>query len=166
MENYPVGVNTIGQLYANCMSDRKSRFWQIDTHPNSSSEVICPKPCRSIRVPYFINTFNRTGPKAKSTLPMYKVDCSPEILDHIWSQDNHGNDPDLSNQVGFLCGSPPARTNNPVVHDAEFFKQAQSLPSPLGSPTCRSSFGGSPKMRIEGFACGSSENSCVGFSVA
>lgn len=85
------------------------------------------------------------------------------------------SDPEFSSQVSFFCGSPPARTNNPVIHDIKFAKQAQSFTSPLinspggkqagrverGSPSCGSSFGGSPKMRIEGFVCGSSDKRCV-----
>ncbi|CAL9081868.1 unnamed protein product [Musa textilis] len=182
MENCPVRVNTIGQLYHDCMSDRRSRFWQIDSQPNSRSEVICPQPRRATRAPYFINALNRVSSKPKGFLPMYRVDCAPEILELILSQDDSDNDPDSSNQVGgFFRGSPPIRTNNPVIHDVQFAKQAQSLASPRanspgmkqagrverGSPTCGSSLGGSPKVRIEGFACGrGSEKRCVAPALA
>ncbi|WOK97469.1 hypothetical protein Cni_G06177 [Canna indica] len=180
MENCHMRVNPIGQLYPDCMSDRKSRFWQIDNQPNPRSEVICPQPRRATRVPYFINTLNRVPSKPKGILPMYRVDCAPEILDLILSQDDSDNETvELSNQVSFFCGSPPVRTNNPVIHDSQFAKQAQSISSPLGnspsikqhasrggSPTCGSSFGGSPKVRIEGFACGNSEKRCVAPALA
>jgi hypothetical protein len=80
------------------------------------------------------------------------------------------NDPDgdSSSQVGFFCGSPPVRTNNPVIHDPLFGERMPSLSSlgssfgktlagrvEVGSPSCGVS--SSPKVRIEGFACGNSE---------
>jgi len=76
-------------------------------------------------------------------------------------------DTDSSSQAGFFCGSPPVRTNNPVIHDPLFGKKTPSF-SPLGSsfgkmgagrvevgsPSCGAS---SPKVRIEGFACGNKD---------
>ena len=100
------------------------------------------------------------------------------VLQHVVLLDYDGqfclffqNDPDVdtdsSSQVAFFCGSPPARTNNPVINDPQFGKKTPSF-SPLGSsfgkmaagrvevgsPTCGAS---SPKVRIEGFACGNKE---------
>ncbi|KAG6501500.1 hypothetical protein ZIOFF_041381 [Zingiber officinale] len=94
-----------------------------------------------------------------SVKPMYRMDCAAEILD-LLNQDEWDND-------GFFCGSPPVRANNPVIHDPQFVVASQSLASSIGnspsvmqagrlergSPTCGSSVGGSPKVRIEGFAC-------------
>ncbi|KAG6497523.1 hypothetical protein ZIOFF_045424 [Zingiber officinale] len=96
-----------------------------------------------------------------SVKPMYRMDCAAEILD-LLNQDEWDND-------GFFCGSPPVRANNPVIHDPQFVVQSQSFASSIGnspsvmqagrlergSPTCGSSVGGSPKVRIEGFACSS-----------
>ncbi|KAG1331625.1 hypothetical protein COCNU_02G015930 [Cocos nucifera] len=169
MEHSPMTLNTMGQLYQECLSDRKSRFWQIDNQSIPRAELICPQPRRATRVPCFMDNINRIGPKPK------RGDCVPEILDIILNKDDPEGDLDMSNQTGFFCGSPPVRTNNPVVHDAQFAKQTQNLGSPLGnsfgtkpaarveigSPSCGSSFGGSPKVRIEGFACGNSESHCI-----
>ncbi|RWW08371.1 hypothetical protein BHE74_00010107 [Ensete ventricosum] len=83
--------------------------------------------------------------------------------------------------MSFFCGSPPVRTDNPVIHDVQFGKQAQFLASSRGnspgmkpagrverggSPTCRSSFEGNPKVRIEGFACGNSKQHRVAPALA
>ncbi|XP_042408669.1 uncharacterized protein LOC121998018 [Zingiber officinale] len=159
MENYPGRVNGAGQFYPDRISDRKSRFWQIDNQPISKSEVICPQPCRPTRVSCLTNTLSRASSKSKGVKPMYRMDCAAEILD-LLNQDEWDND-------GFFCGSPPVRANNPVIHDPQFVVASQSLASSIGnspsvmqagrlergSPTCGSSVGGSPKVRIEGFAC-------------
>ncbi|RWW64937.1 hypothetical protein BHE74_00027798 [Ensete ventricosum] len=157
MENCPVRVNTIGQLYTDCMSDRKLRFWQIDNQPNLRSEAICPRPCRAAKVPYSIHTFNGVISKPKGILPMHRMDCAPEILDLILSQNDPYNEPESSNHMGFIYVSPPIRTSNPFVQDVQFGKQAQSSASSphgnspgmkhagiveMGSLTCGSSRGG------------------------
>lgn len=89
-------------------------------------------------------------------------------------QDELEGDSDASNQIGFLRGSPPVRTSNPVVEDSEFAKLALLSSPPLGSchglkpsrhdkgsPSSGSPLGTSPKVRIEGFACGSPESGLV-----
>ncbi|KAG6495702.1 uncharacterized protein LOC121996418 [Zingiber officinale] len=166
MENYPVRVSGIGQFLPDCMADRKSRFCQIDNQPSPRSEVICPQPHRATRVPCLINTLTRVSSKTKGMKSIYRVDCAPEILDLLLNQD-YDSDNDT-----FFAGSPPARTNNPVIQDSQFVKQSSAaslMNSPSanrGSPTCGSSFGGSPKVRIEGFACGSPEKHRVAAALA
>ena len=82
------------------------------------------------------------------------------------------NDTDSSNQVSFFCGSPPPRTTNPVVNDAQFVNQTWAVASPSGfpcdmkpparikrgSPTCGSWQDTNPKLTIEGFACRSPDS--------
>lgn len=82
------------------------------------------------------------------------------------------NDLDSSNQASFFCGSPPPRTSNPVVNDAQFMNQTRAVASPSGfycdmkpsarikrgSPTCGSSKDTNPKLTIEGFACRSPDS--------
>ncbi|KAJ8490908.1 hypothetical protein OPV22_012629 [Ensete ventricosum] len=90
-------------------------------------------------------------------LPMHGMDCAPEILDLILSQNDPYNEPESSNHMGFIYVSPPIRTSNPFVQDVQFGKQAQSSASSphgnspgmkhagiveMGSLTCGSSRGG------------------------
>lgn len=166
MEHCPAKLNTSGQLYPESMTDMKSRFWQISNQSLPRTEVICPQPRHATRVSFFIDSVNRFGPKPKGALPMYRGDCGLEILDSNRSMDDSEWDLEGGGQTSFFCGSPPVRTNNPIVHDAQFAKQTHSVASPLGgslgmkprgdrgSPSCGSSFTGSPKVRIEGFSCG------------
>ncbi|CAL9048313.1 unnamed protein product [Musa banksii] len=170
-ENFHVRLNCTDQIYQDSMYDRKSIFWQVDDQPCPRAEVICPQPRRATRIPYFMHSLNRVNGKPKGLLPIHRVDCASEILDLLLSKDASEGDSDSSSRVGFFCGSPPARTNNPVVHDSEFGKQSPFLDSPKGispsmkqagrgergSPTC----GSSPKVRIEGFACSNSESQCI-----
>ncbi|URD94068.1 hypothetical protein MUK42_01850 [Musa troglodytarum] len=159
MENFHVRLNSTDQIYQDSMYDRKSIFWQVDDQPCPRAEVICPQPCRATRIPYFMHSLNRVNGKPKGILQIHRVDCASEILDLLLSKDGFEGDSDSSSQVGFFCGSPPARTNNPVVHDSEFGKQSPFLDSPKGispsmkqagrvergSPTC----GSSPKMNVD-----------------
>ncbi|CAL4964586.1 unnamed protein product [Urochloa decumbens] len=148
---------------AEAIPERRSRFWPMDTPPTPRAEVICPQPRRATRPPFAVETVNRASPKTNGAFPLYRSDSTSDILDLILSK----NDPDgdSSSQMGFLCGSPPVRTNNPVIHDPLFGKSVPSF-SPLGSPYCKTPAGivevgspscgasSSPKVRIEGFACG------------
>lgn len=65
MEHSPMTLDTMGQLYQECISDRKSRFWQIDNQSVPRAELICPQPRRATRVPCFMDNINRIGPKPK-----------------------------------------------------------------------------------------------------
>ncbi|KAJ8493830.1 hypothetical protein OPV22_015551 [Ensete ventricosum] len=138
MENFHLRLNSTDQIYQDSMYDTKSIFWQVDDQPCPRAEVICPQPRRTTRIPHFMQSLNRVGGKPKSILPIHRVDCASEILDLLLSKDGSEGDSDSSSQVGFFCGSPPARTNNPVVHDSEFGKQSLFLDSPKGiSPSMK-----------------------------
>ncbi|EEE62001.1 hypothetical protein OsJ_16782 [Oryza sativa Japonica Group] len=162
MEHYSTKFSNGGGRLVDPMPDRRSRFWQMDSQP---TELICPMPRRpSPRPPFLSDSINRT-------LPVYRADSASDVLDLILSKNDPDVDTDSSTQVGFFCGSPPVRANNPIVHDPQFGKNIPSF-SPLGSsfgkksagraevgsPSCGAS---SPKVRIEGFACGNKEPHCA-----
>lgn len=171
MENSPLRFSPVS--YLENMSDMKSRFLQIGSPSVSRAEVICPKPRRATGVPYVLDNLNRCGSKSKG-LPALTGYHGLEILNVILNKDELEGESEASNQIGFLCGSPPVRTGNPVVQDVEFAKLSALPASPLGSshgmkqprhdkgsPSCSSPLGASPKVRIEGFSCGSPDSQRV-----
>ncbi|ONM30812.1 uncharacterized protein [Zea mays] len=154
---------------AEAVPERRSRLWQMDALPlPPRAEVLCPQPRRAARIPFAVSV-NKAIPRSNCALPPYRPASACDILDDLILSKNDFSDgaDSSSGQAGFLCGSPPVRANNPVVHDPQFGKRALPSMSPLGSsshvklkveagsPSCGVS--SSPKVRIEGFACGNSE---------
>ncbi|TVU18434.1 hypothetical protein EJB05_34535 [Eragrostis curvula] len=153
------------------MPDRRSRFWQVDAHSVARFEVLCPQPRRVSCPPFQFESLSRASPKHNGALPVYRADSASDIFDLILTKNDPDVDTDSSSQAPFFCGSPPVRTNNPIVRDPMFGKKIPSF-SPLGSsfgktlagrvevgsPSCGVS---SPKVRIEGFACGNKESHCA-----
>ncbi|MQM18237.1 hypothetical protein Taro_051226 [Colocasia esculenta] len=218
MEYCPASFSAIGQLYPERISDNRSGIWHMFNRSVHRSEVVCPEPRRISRAPFISDGCNRLFSKTKSVLPTHGGE-NLGILDIILCRDDPEGEYDSSNQMGFFCGSPPVRTSNPLIHDAEFEKETaveaslgyslrgnltlariekaapassplrnshgleasvsrveRAAQEPLGkfhggkplvvkmeraSPSCGSSVGGKPKVRIEGFTSGNSDSNCV-----
>ncbi|XP_077250185.1 uncharacterized protein LOC143889746 [Tasmannia lanceolata] len=158
-----VTVEKISQDNAmECTLDMKSRGHQ------NLEEVICPAPRRA-DTSCVVDKFNRFYCKPRCNLPvLHRGDTGLEFMDIFLNKD------DLEDQMGFFCGSPPVRTNNPLVHDVRFVRQSSHFASPLGGshggksspraervPSCGASFGGKPLVRIEGFSSGNSKSQCI-----
>ncbi|WOK96655.1 hypothetical protein Cni_G05362 [Canna indica] len=161
MESRPLRFGGIGQLFPEFLPD--GRVPRI--------EVVSPQPRRAMKV-WLLDCAGGLGSTAKCILPSCHGDHNNHnFLDMFFDKDESEDDLNTKNQTGFFCGSPPVRTNNPVVWDALFAKENLSLASPQmrthetrnavrldRSPhSCGSSFeeesDRSPQIRTEGFAC-------------
>ncbi|CAA6668046.1 unnamed protein product [Spirodela intermedia] len=179
MEYFPAGFGTFGQLYPESVPRNISSIGHLlNRYVHKTEEVVCPEPRRIIGKPIVPESLNRICSKPRSLLAQQRGEA-PEILDIILSSsDDADGDLGSPRQLGFLCGSPPLRTSNPLILDAKFEEVAAPMLSPMGiaaaqlgggdsrlevvkverpSPSCK----GKPRVRIEGFAPASSESGCV-----
>ncbi|XP_031491017.1 uncharacterized protein LOC116258070 [Nymphaea colorata] len=155
-----------------CMSDLSARGKQGGAILDPTAEnIIRPEPRRAAPASFISSCYDgyRCNTQRKPT--EQREDASFEILDIILTKNGPDND-EGSNLTNYFCGSPPARTNNPMVHDVEFVNQSRAYNSPFesslgGKPSarvenrsssCGASFGGKPMVRIEGFACSNSKS--------
>ncbi|XP_020581463.1 uncharacterized protein LOC110025361 [Phalaenopsis equestris] len=165
----------MGPLNSDCVSDTKTRFVKNSSQSFAYVEAICPQPHRAVSFPYFIEDLSRFSPVPKSTLARSRDKTGLEIIGVVLNKEDTeaGGEIAESSDTGYLCGSPPARTHNPVIHDAQFTKHMNPIAScpPVttnsspraerGSPKCNPTISGSPKIRVEGFNCGKSDPLCV-----
>ncbi|XP_050229933.1 uncharacterized protein LOC126679041 [Mercurialis annua] len=138
---------------------------------DSKGPVVCPRPRR---VGILAN--NPIRPlrwHLSHQAEMYDSKAGAELLDLILMKECHGVEQSatqVSSSPPFFAGSPPTRTTNPLIQDAQFGDDKLtsfsplSIPSPSGlsSPTPSSRKGGCVRMtyglkpaavRVEGFDC-------------
>ncbi|KAK8959174.1 hypothetical protein KSP40_PGU022389 [Platanthera guangdongensis] len=120
-------------------------------------QVICPRP-RRLHPSAAVRPF-----RLNAVFPAETSDLKPvnDLLDFLLPKQCDSTPP-------FFCGSPPSRSNNPVVHDARFGEAALAGPIPVPPPPigygsassssrsacARVRYGFSPApVRVEGFDC-------------
>lgn len=159
MDHFPVRLCKMGPLYPDCVSDTKTRFLKNNSQSFTCVEVICPQPRRAVRVPYFMEDLNRFSPEPKRIRDKTDFEIIGVLLN---KEDIKVGDIDGRNEIGYFRGSPPVRTHNPVIHDAQFTKQTNPIANspPPPNPSARVDRG-SPKVRVEGFSCGNSDPRCI-----
>eukprot|EP00252_Welwitschia_mirabilis_P007327 TRINITY_DN18583_c0_g1_i11.p1 TRINITY_DN18583_c0_g1~~TRINITY_DN18583_c0_g1_i11.p1 ORF type:complete len:172 (-),score=24.05 TRINITY_DN18583_c0_g1_i11:452-967(-) len=126
--------------------------------------VVCPKPRRAGMVLHHIPDLVKPIRRQLNFAP----DCTDsepagEILDIFMSKSTFGDSSNLGCSPPYFCGSPPSRTDNPLVHDVHFIHQrGQISQSPLSKPNSfgRPSFGHKAAVRIEGFDCSGRDTRC------
>ncbi|KAG0459708.1 hypothetical protein HPP92_022836 [Vanilla planifolia] len=122
-------------------------------------QVICPKPRRLYPVSANKPLRWTAGQPAEVLGPFPACDLFDLLLPK-----GAGESIDQADPVStFFCGSPPSRSNNPVVHDARFGEAVPVGPPPSGSGfsyastrsgCARLRYGHAPAaVRIEGFDC-------------
>ncbi|KAJ4766091.1 hypothetical protein LUZ62_076466 [Rhynchospora pubera] len=161
MENPIANIKVMDPML---VPEREARSWGNENQP----VVYCPKPRHANQHLVLFDTLNKSGANLNR-------DCNQSEIEFILCQDEAESD------SGFFCGSPPVRTNNPLIHDSIFLEKlnshfavsltsssSNSSPSvnsesftkkprlEAGSPSSlcgvTSSYKSSPKLRVEGFA--------------
>ncbi|XP_057951532.1 uncharacterized protein LOC131146171 [Malania oleifera] len=141
---------------------------------SATCDVVCPKPRRF--GPFSPAIHDHIPPWRYHINNNYPAEISDskagvELLDTILTKGNSGaeksNNFPAASSPPFFCGSPPSRTSNPVILDAQFNNEKLEPPPAAAPPLATSpsaarkgggcvrvSFGPKPPAaRIEGFDC-------------
>jgi len=87
---------------------------------------------------------------------------SYEILDILLNKSQYGDQTSVKNSHPYFYGSPPNRSDNPLVRDTQFIRKGvPSSPVNLSQNTsCGASYGAKPLVRVEGFASKNQDARC------
>ncbi|GLJ46227.1 hypothetical protein SUGI_0973910 [Cryptomeria japonica] len=157
MQQIPTTISQECHIYRNARRRQRSGIHK----DMSQKQVICPEPRRAPVVDSLVDELHKTccWPPSNSMV-QDEGDAGREILDIFLRKSGYG---DSNGSVPYFCGSPPVRAHNPLVNDVKFVRK--DLPSPSVSLTqkssCGASYGTNPSVRVEGFACSSSEKQCI-----
>lgn len=87
---------------------------------------------------------------------------SYEILEILLSKSQQGDQTNVKNSHPYFYGSPPTRSDNPLVRDTQFIRKGVPV-SPVNlsqNTSCGASYGAKPLVRVEGFASKNQESHC------
>ncbi|KAJ7567816.1 hypothetical protein O6H91_01G008600 [Diphasiastrum complanatum] len=124
---------------------------------SKDNEVICPKPQR---LPQFVPSPELIKPSLRlcNTITHTDVEAGFEILDIFFSKSAS-----LCCSPPYFCGSPPSRSDNPLIHDVQFDHGRVSPESPFflqHYSLCEPAHRFSPLVRVEGFITSGPESRC------
>ncbi|GLJ28136.1 hypothetical protein SUGI_0552710 [Cryptomeria japonica] len=116
-------------------------------------QLICPIPHRMAMGPWAVRDIHESNHSYATA--GNEEEPSFEILGIFLSKKSqYGDQTTVNNSVPYFYGSPPIRSDNPLVHDAEFIRKgAPSSPVNMSQKTsCGALYVTKPSVRIEGFA--------------
>ncbi|KAJ0047569.1 hypothetical protein Pint_16483 [Pistacia integerrima] len=152
-----------------CAYQRNAMEGGVYEEERSFDSVVCPKPRRlGLLKPAINDPIRHLRWPANHQSEIGDSKAGTELLDIILTKGIYGTEIS-DNQVAsspppFFTGSPPTRTSNPLIQDAQFGIEKITAPLPLPAPPSPSSrmgggcarmkFGHKPAaVRIEGFDC-------------
>lgn len=115
-------------------------------------QLICPIPHRlamgswAVRDVQLNHSYTTAGNEEEPSF---------EILGIFLSKGPCVDQTTVNNSVPYFYGSPPIRSDNPLVHDAEFIRKGAPSSSPVNisqKTSCGATYATKPSVRIEGFA--------------
>ncbi|KAH9304401.1 hypothetical protein KI387_008805, partial [Taxus chinensis] len=114
-------------------------------------QLICPIPHRMAMAPWAARETHKSNNSYATA--GNEEEPSYEILGIFLSKTQYGNQTTVNNSLPYFYGSPPMRSDNPLVQDVEFIRKGAPS-SPVNMPqktSCGASYVTKPSVRVEGF---------------